>query len=410
MSQNKSTYTIKTSIRAIDVSLSLLLILALLPTWIFQCLRSVLLREPVFFYRTVEDAAGRTLHIPQFTRGPFTQSLILLSVLRGRLQLCGASITYPLEREHQAAAAHLAPGVFSVFDTYQWTGLIDRPHHEVLAAQSLAYSPVSYCKCLAKIIITYCLYANNTLRTNKVFAIFGIRINNLTLQEALAWIFAKRTSGRCEVGFFVNVHSVNIAVEKPAFKNCLNRADCVFADGSGVRMAAAHLGEKLLSNLNGTDLLPHICRLAAQNNQSIYFLGSEAGIAQKAAENLQATYPGMRIAGSHHGYFKAEDNAQIIAQINQSGADICLVAMGSPVQEQWLLDHANQLQCATALAVGGLFDFYSGKIPRAPRWLRELGFEWVWRLIQEPGTKFKRYVIGNPVFLFRTFVMNQARG
>lgn len=118
----------------------------------------------------------------------------------------------------------------------------------------------------------------------------------------------------------------------------------------------------------------------------------------------------MRIAGSHHGYFKAEDNAQIIAQINQSGADICLVAMGSPVQEQWLLDHANQLQCATALAVGGLFDFYSGKIPRAPRWLRELGFEWVWRLIQEPGTKFKRYVIGNPVFLFRTFVMNQARG
>jgi exopolysaccharide biosynthesis WecB/TagA/CpsF family protein len=85
------------------------------------------------------------------------------------------------------------------------------------------------------------------------------------------------------------------------------------------------------------------------------------------------------------------------------------VAMGSPVQEEWLKKHAPQLQCNTALAVGGLFDFYSGNIPRAPLWMRELGMEWVWRLLQEPKTKFKRYIIGNPRFLIQTFILNHTK-
>ena len=83
--------------------------------------------------------------------------------------------------------------------------------------------------------------------------------------------------------------------------------------------------------------------------------------------------------------------------------------MGSPVQEAWLLEHSAQLKCKTALAVGGLFDFYSGQIARSPLWLREIGLEWVWRLMQEPKEKFTRYVIGNPLFLFRVYVLGLAK-
>ena len=103
------------------------------------------------------------------------------------------------------------------------------------------------------------------------------------------------------------------------------------------------------------------------------------------------------------------DNDQIVEAINAAQADVLLVALGSPIQEDWVMANRLRLKVGTAIAVGGLFDFLSGNIPRAPLWMRELGLEWVFRLIQEPRVKFTRYVIGNPLFLWRAFVLKKSQ-
>lgn len=242
------------------------------------------------------------------------------------------------------------------------------------------------------------------------FTLFGLTIHNHSMQSAVDWALTRsHTNDKCKTGYFINVNSVNLTIKHPILKQHLNHADRCFADGSGIRLAAKHIGVRICENVNGTDMLPHLCEAAQATNKSIYMLGSKPGVAAKAAQKLLKQYPNLTIAGTQDGYFGPQQTENVISNINQSGADLLLVAMGSPVQEAWIETHVAKLKCTSALAVGGLFDFYSGNIARAPKWMRELGIEWVWRLIQEPKTKFNRYVIGNPLFLIQTFIFNRAK-
>jgi N-acetylglucosaminyldiphosphoundecaprenol N-acetyl-beta-D-mannosaminyltransferase len=118
-------------------------------------------------------------------------------------------------------------------------------------------------------------------------------------------------------------------------------------------------------------------------------------------------YPQLKIAGARDGYFSPEEEEGVVDAINGSGARILLVAFGAPRQELWLARWRDRLLAPVSMGVGGLFDFYSGRIPRAPLWMREMGLEWVYRLMQEPGRMWRRYVIGNPLFLYR--VRQQAK-
>ena len=115
----------------------------------------------------------------------------------------------------------------------------------------------------------------------------------------------------------------------------------------------------------------------------------------------------LKIAGTRDGYFDPEEEKAVVDTINESGARILLVAFGAPRQEFWLECWRERLVPPVGMGVGGLFDFYSGRIPRAPVWMREIGLEWVFRLMQEPGRMWRRYIIGNPLFLFR--VRQQAK-
>jgi N-acetylglucosaminyldiphosphoundecaprenol N-acetyl-beta-D-mannosaminyltransferase len=233
------------------------------------------------------------------------------------------------------------------------------------------------------------------------------------MKSAVEWALApyptESQTNRCKIGYFINANSINLAAHNSVLRKQINRADRCFADGSGMRLAAKHIGVSIYENVNGTDMLPHLCLEAQKTNKSIYMLGAKPGVAAKAAQNLSKKYPNLTVVGTQDGYFSLEQTQDVISDINQSNADILLLAMGSPVQEEWLEKYAPQLKCSTALAVGGLFDFYSGNIARAPMWMRELGIEWVWRLMQEPQTKFHRYVIGNPLFLIQTFIFNRAK-
>lgn len=163
----------------------------------------------------------------------------------------------------------------------------------------------------------------------------------------------------------------------------------------------------MLDNINGTDFFPRLCERAANTGLKLYLLGGLPGVAALAAQAMQKRYPKLIIAGTRDGYFDHTQESDVINSINLSGADILLVGMGAPKQELWLARHRGQLQPSVCMGVGGLFDFYSGRIPRAPVWMREIGMEWAWRIAQEPGRMWRRYIVGNPLFLYRVWLQRQ---
>ena len=236
----------------------------------------------------------------------------------------------------------------------------------------------------------------------------GVGMANVTMQEALAQI-ASAVEGDVRKSFaFVNADCLNQAAVNPAYARVLSRQAAVFADGSGIRLAARLRGVHMKDNVNGTDLFPLLCAWAAREGHGLFLLGARDGIAAEVARRMQADYPGLIISGTQHGYYPPQDEDKVIEAINASGARILLVAMGAPHQELWIGRHRDELTSNAAIGVGGLFDFYSGRIPRAPMWMRRSGLEWIYRLRQEPSRMWRRYVLGNPVFLWRTWREQQA--
>ncbi|MDD4817657.1 MAG: WecB/TagA/CpsF family glycosyltransferase [Victivallaceae bacterium] len=237
------------------------------------------------------------------------------------------------------------------------------------------------------------------------FELFGVRIENITMRRALEQIaVAVAAPGRVPVfAAFVNADCMNIAYRRADYAGVLRAADHVWADGVGVAIAAGMRGVVSAGNVNGTDMLPELCC----DGHRLYLYGGAPGVAEQARIELEKKYPKLVIAGVDHGF--EPDSGRVIERINASGADVLLVAMGAPKQELWIFDNLERLRVRFAVGVGGLFDFASGRIPRAPLWLRRLKLEWVYRLYQEPVRLFRRYIIGNPLFLFRVLFFPDHR-
>jgi N-acetylglucosaminyldiphosphoundecaprenol N-acetyl-beta-D-mannosaminyltransferase len=232
-------------------------------------------------------------------------------------------------------------------------------------------------------------------------SIHGIRLVNLAMDEALAAIEAALAARQPTRISFVNADCVNIAAVNPSYREALAGTDWVFIDGIGMRIAGKIMDQPVRDNVNGTDLFPRLCESLAQQGKKLFLYGAQPGVAAAAAGWALARYPGLQIAGTHHGYHPAHAEAEVVAAIRASGADVVLVALGAPRQEAWIGRNMAASGATVALGVGGLFDYYSGRIPRAPALMRRLGLEWVFRLIQEPRRLWRRYVVGNVVFLGR---------
>jgi N-acetylglucosaminyldiphosphoundecaprenol N-acetyl-beta-D-mannosaminyltransferase len=229
----------------------------------------------------------------------------------------------------------------------------------------------------------------------------GLRLLNLALEDSVAAIESAVLSGSKTHIAFVNADCVNIAANDATYRESLASMDWVFVDGIGMRIAGWLLNQPVRDNVNGTDLFPRLCEALARHGRSLYLLGGRPGVAEAAADWALARFPGLQIAGSHDGYFDADDTDAVVAEIQGTHPDVLLVAMGVPVQEAWMARHARSTGATVTLGVGGLFDYYSGRIPRAPFWMRRLGLEWTFRLLQEPGRLWRRYLVGNIVFLAR---------
>jgi exopolysaccharide biosynthesis WecB/TagA/CpsF family protein len=237
----------------------------------------------------------------------------------------------------------------------------------------------------------------------KITDILGVGIVNLSASELRAQIMDFAVVGKAKIVLYVNANSINLAVKDANFRKMLNSADILHADGWGVILASHMVKGQLKERIVITDFFVDFCEELSKEKMSLYLLGGQPGIAEQAKLRLQQGNPALNIVGQSHGYFKPEDNEKVIAEINNCRPDILIVGMGTPKQEKWIYDNRNRLNVPLCWAVGGLFDFISGNLKRAPKLLCDWHLEWLFRLLQEPKRLWKRYLISSPLFLIRVF-------
>jgi N-acetylglucosaminyldiphosphoundecaprenol N-acetyl-beta-D-mannosaminyltransferase len=235
--------------------------------------------------------------------------------------------------------------------------------------------------------------------------ILGVRVHSLTVDDLHRRIIACVKQKRHVLVLNVNAHGLNLAYRVPWLRDCLNRAEIVFADGVGIILAARLWGCRIPARITYADWTWQLAQMCADNDLSLFLLGAKPGTAEQAAAHLQECYPKLRIAGIHHGYFDKTaghpDNEAVVQAINAAKPDILLVGFGMPLQEQWLLENWEKVDARVALTGGAVFDYVSGRLQRGPRWMTDHGLEWLARLLIEPHRLWRRYVLGNPLFLWR---------
>jgi len=229
--------------------------------------------------------------------------------------------------------------------------------------------------------------------------ILGVPVGIYTMDTLLARIETLIAAPGCAVAYGVNAHVINLTYRYPEFLKALRRADLLYADGASLILASRFLGGRLPEKLTTTDIWPRLCELAVEQGYRFFLLGGEPGLAKRAAGQTQRKYHGLNLVGTHHGYFDFGDE-HLVAEINASRPDILWVGMGDLLQILWASTWRQQLEVSLILTCGGMFKIVSGELARLSPRGRQKGFEWVYRLWQEPAT-WRRYLVGLPLFGLR---------
>lgn len=242
----------------------------------------------------------------------------------------------------------------------------------------------------------------DVMDTTSKLNVLDVDFLSISMEEALSMLQQVIDSGQKETVSFINADCLNISCTDESYRSILQSQDIVFPDGAGINIACRVLGERLVANLNGTDLIPELWKIAQTKGYRFYLLGAAPGVSDRMQTKLEETYPGLQVVGSHDGYFDHDTESEsVIEKINAAEPNIVLVAFGAPHQEKWIDKHKGALDANLVFGVGGLFDFYSGDKKRAPLWMRNGGIEWMYRLYLEPGRLWRRYIVGNPLFVYR---------
>ena len=244
--------------------------------------------------------------------------------------------------------------------------------------------------------------------------ILGIPVDNLTMDETIERIFSMieaykqderpRLVATVNVDFVVNTLTWRLGrIRHPELLDVLQRADLVTADGMPLVLISRLLGSPLKERVTGADLVPRLAKDAAAKGKSLYFLGGRGDVAKNAASLLTERYPGLRIAGIDSPFVHIEGekladaeetDLEIVERINGARPDILLIAFGNPKQEVWFNRNRSRLRVPVSIGIGGTFEFIVGSVLRAPLWMQRFGLEWVFRITQDPGRLWKRYMIG----------------
>lgn len=215
-------------------------------------------------------------------------------------------------------------------------------------------------------------------------AVLGVPLADCGRGLALAWMRGWLHGQRPRAVFTVNPEFVMAARSDPEFATALANADLNLVDGAGLLAAARLCGRGRPQRLPGVDLIPELCRICAAGDHPVYLLGGRSGAAAQAAANLLRDHPGLTVAGTAEPEDPGPGAAEICRAVRESGAHLLLVAFGTPRQEIWIGAHKQETGARVIVGVGGSFDLISGRVRRAPRLLRRMGMEWLYRLAREP--------------------------
>jgi N-acetylglucosaminyldiphosphoundecaprenol N-acetyl-beta-D-mannosaminyltransferase len=225
-------------------------------------------------------------------------------------------------------------------------------------------------------------------------AVLGVPFHSVTIDEAIDFIEEKIHEGGFHQVATANVDFLMHSMRDKSLQEILCSCDLVVPDGMPILWAAKMLGGSLKERVCGVDLVPRLAKLCVERRFSMFLLGATDAISARAAENLKQSFPGLRIAGRYSPPARPlgqMNHEEILKKIAQAKPDILLVAFGNPKQEKWIAMHRDRLDVPVCIGVGGSLDFIAGAVPRAPRWMRNSGLEWLYRVSQEPRRLVHRY-------------------
>jgi len=219
------------------------------------------------------------------------------------------------------------------------------------------------------------------------------------LQEIEAWLAGGARGYVC----VSNVHAVMEALRDEGFRRVYNQAGLIVPDGMPLVWVGRLRGHAGVRRVYGPDLMLQLCERLARLGRSAFFYGGSPGVAAELAERLRGRFPGLSSAGSYAPPFRElsmDEEAEVVRLLNDAGPDVIFVGLGCPRQEKWMAALRERLRAPVLVGVGAAFDFHTGRVPQAPRWMQSAGLEWLFRLGQEPSRLWRRYLVYNPLFIF----------
>lgn len=213
----------------------------------------------------------------------------------------------------------------------------------------------------------------------------GVNIDKVTFDEAVDKLDKFMNTEGVSAVFTPNPEIVMAAYEDAEFRDILNSAELCTADGIGVVYASRMLKDAVPERVAGFDMTCEILSRAAKSGNGVFLFGSKPGVAEAAKAKMEEKYSGIRVVGTRNGYFKPEDNDEIVEEINSSGADLLLVCLGAPKQEKWIAENRESLKVRLCMGVGGTLDVFAGTSKRAPKIFIKLNLEWLYRGLKQPS-------------------------
>lgn len=214
--------------------------------------------------------------------------------------------------------------------------------------------------------------------------VLGVKIHSVTMVEAVERIKEFVQTQRPHLVVTCNPEMVMTAMGDQLLAEILRRADLVVPDGIGVVWASRLLKRPLAQRVPGIELMEAALAEAAKEGWRVFLLGGEPGVAEEAARAMKAVFPGLNVAGTHHGFFSREEEPQVLQHIKDANPHLLLVALGVPRQEKWAAAHLGSLRVPVAIGVGGSFNVWAGLDKRAPLWMRQMHLEWLYRILRQP--------------------------
>ena len=230
----------------------------------------------------------------------------------------------------------------------------------------------------------------------------GVQVSATTYEQAVETIMQRAKARQSAVTSFFAVHAVMTHARDRSFLRHVNRFDMVAPDGQPVRWALNWLhGCRLPENVRGSEIMWRLCHQAALDGVSIYLYGGSPQTIEALQTRLEQAFPNLDIAGAESPPFRTltpEEDEAVVERINNSGAGLVFIGLGCPKQDHFASEHSDRID-AVQVCVGAAFDFHAGNKKTAPTWMQKNGLEWVFRLYQEPGRLWRRYLVTNTLFV-----------